>query len=96
MRDVIPTSIHVRLPFIMAYDLDVVGTLESKRRLLTRAADEKWLLVFGHDLDTHAAVHNSPNDLDGRALGRMHTDVLQYVAQGLIQKSGVEARQRGE
>lgn len=54
LGDVIPTSIHVRLPFIMAYDLDVVGTLESKRRLLSRAAEEKWLLVFGHDLDTHA------------------------------------------
>ncbi len=54
LGDVVPTSIHVRLPFIMAYDLDVVGTLESKRKILSRAKDEHWLLVFGHDTGTRA------------------------------------------
>ena len=54
LGDVIPTAIHVRLPFIMAYDLDVTATLETKRELLRRAADERWLLVFGHDLETRA------------------------------------------
>lgn len=54
LGDVIPTALHVRLPFIMAYDLDVVGTLETKRALLKRAADERWLLVFGHDTQTRA------------------------------------------
>ncbi len=55
LGDVVPTSVHLRLPFIMAYDLDVVGTLESKRALLARAADEGWLVVFGHDPTTPAA-----------------------------------------
>jgi glyoxylase-like metal-dependent hydrolase (beta-lactamase superfamily II) len=54
LGDVVPTSIHVRLPFIMAYDLDVVGTLETKRKILSRARDERWLLVFGHDQTTRA------------------------------------------
>lgn len=54
LGDVVPTSLHVKLPFIMAYDLDVVGTLESKRRLLGRAVDERWLVVFGHDKDLQA------------------------------------------
>jgi glyoxylase-like metal-dependent hydrolase (beta-lactamase superfamily II) len=49
LGDVVPTSLHVRLPFIMAYDLDIVGTLESKRRVLGRAIDERWLAIFGHD-----------------------------------------------
>ena len=52
--DVVPTSLHLRLPFIMAYDLDVVGTLESKRKMLARAHAERWLVVFGHDTVTHA------------------------------------------
>ncbi len=52
--DVIPTALHLRLPFIMAYDLDVVATLESKRRLLEKAKSEKWLLVFGHETETQA------------------------------------------
>jgi glyoxylase-like metal-dependent hydrolase (beta-lactamase superfamily II) len=54
LGDVVPTSIHVKLPFIMAYDLDVVGTLESKRRILGRAIEERWLVVFGHDKDLSA------------------------------------------
>jgi glyoxylase-like metal-dependent hydrolase (beta-lactamase superfamily II) len=54
LGDVVPTSLHVRLPFIMAYDLDVVATLETKRRLLERACAEKWLVVFGHDTNIRA------------------------------------------
>ncbi|HEY7956860.1 MAG: MBL fold metallo-hydrolase [Polyangia bacterium] len=54
LGDVIPTALHVRLPFIMAYDLDVVGTLETKRALIRRASEERWLLVFGHDTETRA------------------------------------------
>jgi glyoxylase-like metal-dependent hydrolase (beta-lactamase superfamily II) len=33
LGDVVPTSVHVPLPWIMAYDLDVEGTLESRRAL---------------------------------------------------------------
>jgi glyoxylase-like metal-dependent hydrolase (beta-lactamase superfamily II) len=54
LGDVVPTSLHVRLTFIMAYDLDVVGTLETKRRILGRALDERWLVIFGHDKDLSA------------------------------------------
>ncbi|MSP16071.1 MAG: MBL fold metallo-hydrolase [Myxococcales bacterium] len=49
LGDVIPTSVHVRLPFVMAYDLDVTGTIESKRRLLDDAIKDDWLVLFGHD-----------------------------------------------
>ncbi len=49
--DVVPTALHLRLPFIMAYDLDVVATLESKRALLDRVEKERWLAVFGHELE---------------------------------------------
>jgi len=47
--DVIPTSNHVRLPFIMAYDLFPLGTLAAKRDLLSRAVDERWTLFYEHD-----------------------------------------------
>ncbi len=55
LGDVVPTSVHVRLPYIMAYDLDVEATLESKRALWQRAIAEDWLCVFGHDRACHAA-----------------------------------------
>ncbi|MBN2362022.1 MAG: MBL fold metallo-hydrolase [Deltaproteobacteria bacterium] len=47
--DVVPTAAHLRLPWIMGYDLQPLATLEEKRSLLTRAAADDWLLVFEHD-----------------------------------------------
>jgi glyoxylase-like metal-dependent hydrolase (beta-lactamase superfamily II) len=55
LGDVVPTGVHVKLPFIMAYDLDVERTLETKRALLARAAAGGWTVVFGHDR-AHAAT----------------------------------------
>lgn len=49
LGDVVPTSVHVRLPWTMAYDLDVEATLASKRGLYQRALAEDWLVLFGHD-----------------------------------------------
>lgn len=47
--DLIPTAAHLPLPWIMGYDVEPLRTLESKRRILTRAAAEDWLIVFEHD-----------------------------------------------
>jgi hypothetical protein len=33
----------------MGYDVEPLVTLETKRRILARASDERWLLVFEHD-----------------------------------------------
>lgn len=49
LADVIPTSAHLPLPWIMGYDVEPLVTLESKRSLLARARDERWVLVFEHD-----------------------------------------------
>ena len=49
LGDLIPTVSHLPLPYIMGYDLFPLHTLETKRRVLQRAHDEHWLLVFEHD-----------------------------------------------
>jgi glyoxylase-like metal-dependent hydrolase (beta-lactamase superfamily II) len=49
LADVIPTFAHLPLPWIMGYDVEPLVTLESKRTLLARAVDERWLLVSTHD-----------------------------------------------
>ena len=49
LADLVPTSAHVPLPWIMGYDLEPLVTLESKRRLYARAEAEGWLLWFEHD-----------------------------------------------
>ncbi len=49
LADLVPTAAHLPLPWIMGYDLEPLVTLETKRRLLERAAKERWLVIFEHD-----------------------------------------------
>jgi len=65
VADLVPTSAHLPLPWIMGYDLEPLVTLESRRRLYRRAEGEGWLLVFEHD----AAVVAGRLGKDGKAFG---------------------------
>jgi glyoxylase-like metal-dependent hydrolase (beta-lactamase superfamily II) len=49
LGDVVPTAVHVKLPWIMGYDLDVEATLASKKRLFADAIAKGWLVLWGHD-----------------------------------------------
>jgi glyoxylase-like metal-dependent hydrolase (beta-lactamase superfamily II) len=49
LADLVPTSAHLPLPWIMGYDLEPLVTLETRRRLYQRAEADEWLLVFEHD-----------------------------------------------
>ena len=50
--DLVPTTAHLPLPYIMGYDLFPVGTLEAKRRVLKDAAERGSTLLFYHDVKT--------------------------------------------
>lgn len=52
LADLVPTAAHLPLPWIMGYDVEPLVTLETKRRILKRAAEEEWLVVFEHDAET--------------------------------------------
>ncbi len=54
--DLIPMTPHVALPWIMGYDLRPLVTLEEKRRMLSRAVEERWVMFFEHDPRTVAAT----------------------------------------
>ncbi|HEU5131548.1 MAG TPA: MBL fold metallo-hydrolase, partial [Pyrinomonadaceae bacterium] len=49
--DLVPMRAHVRLPWIMGYDLYPVETLDAKKKLLPQAARENWICMFYHDPD---------------------------------------------
>jgi glyoxylase-like metal-dependent hydrolase (beta-lactamase superfamily II) len=49
LADLVPTAAHLPLPWIMGYDVEPLVTLETKRRILQRAHDERWLVIFEHD-----------------------------------------------
>ena len=52
LGDLIPTTSHVPYPYIMAYDLQPLVTLETKKKILPQALEENWLLFFEHDVNT--------------------------------------------
>jgi len=49
LGDLVPTTSHLPLAWIMGYDVEPLVTLETKRAILARAKQEHWLVVFEHD-----------------------------------------------
>ncbi len=47
--DLFPTASHIPLPYIMGYDNHPLITLEEKKRMLPKAVEKGWVLVFEHD-----------------------------------------------
>ena len=53
--DLIPMSTHVRLPWVMGYDLRPLDLIEEKRQILTEVAAHKAYVYFEHDPYVDAA-----------------------------------------
>jgi glyoxylase-like metal-dependent hydrolase (beta-lactamase superfamily II) len=49
ISDLIPTTAHLNLTWVMAYDLFPLETIESRKRFYAEAIPEKWLVAFTHD-----------------------------------------------
>ena len=49
--DLIPLKSHLKLPWIMGYDLNAEITLSEKKKFLDQASEENWFLFFYHDPD---------------------------------------------
>jgi len=49
ISDLIPTSNHLDLTWVMAFDLFPLETIESRKKYYAQAIPEKWLTVFTHD-----------------------------------------------
>jgi glyoxylase-like metal-dependent hydrolase (beta-lactamase superfamily II) len=72
LADLVPTSAHLPLPWIMGYDVQPLVTLESRRRLYRRAEAEQWLLVFEHD----PQVVSGRLEKDAKGFGLVEQKVL--------------------
>jgi glyoxylase-like metal-dependent hydrolase (beta-lactamase superfamily II) len=49
MADLLPSAAHIPLPYVMAYDMFPLTTLDEKKRFLTEALAENFILFFEHD-----------------------------------------------
>ena len=52
ISDLIPTSAHIDLTWVMAFDVLPLQTIESRKRYYAQAIPEKWLTMFTHDPNT--------------------------------------------
>jgi glyoxylase-like metal-dependent hydrolase (beta-lactamase superfamily II) len=49
MADLLPSPAHIPLPYVMAYDMFPLTTLQEKKAFLEEAVDKDFLLFFEHD-----------------------------------------------
>jgi glyoxylase-like metal-dependent hydrolase (beta-lactamase superfamily II) len=51
MADLLPSVAHLPIPYIMAYDMFPLTTLNEKKSFLREAVDNNYILYFEHDKD---------------------------------------------
>lgn len=49
MADLLPSAAHIPLPYVMAYDMFPLTTLNEKKLFLTEAEQNNYVLFFEHD-----------------------------------------------
>jgi len=49
MADLLPSSGHIPLPYVMAYDMFPLTTLQEKKSFLQEAVENNYILFFEHD-----------------------------------------------
>jgi glyoxylase-like metal-dependent hydrolase (beta-lactamase superfamily II) len=49
ISDLIPTTWHLDVTWVMAYDLFPLETIENRKKYYARAIPERWLTIFTHD-----------------------------------------------
>lgn len=52
ISDLIPTSAHLDITWVMGYDLDPLTCIAQRKRFYERAIPEDWLVLFTHDHHT--------------------------------------------
>ena len=60
ISDLIPTSAHLDLTWVMSYDIYPLETIESRKCFYARAVPERWLTIFTHDHFTPWGYLESP------------------------------------
>ena len=49
MADLIPSVVHLPIPYVMGYDTRPLETLKEKDAILKQALENNWTLFFEHD-----------------------------------------------
>jgi hypothetical protein len=49
MADLLPSTGHIPIPYVMAYDMFPLTTLQEKKTFLQEAAEKQYTLFLEHD-----------------------------------------------
>ena len=49
MADLLPSAAHIPIPYVMAYDMFPLKTLQEKKSFLSEAVEKDYILFFEHD-----------------------------------------------
>lgn len=49
LGDMVPTSAHVGLPYVMSFDLYPLETIKNKQMVFDQAIEKDWIFAFNHD-----------------------------------------------
>ena len=52
--DLIPTASHIKIPYIMGYDIEPLKLMQEKKELLSVVCKDNWTLFLEHDVTTEA------------------------------------------
>jgi len=52
--DLFPTSAHIPIPWVMAYDINPVKTVKEKLELLPKMVEDNWIIFLEHDQNIQA------------------------------------------
>ena len=75
MADLLPSTAHIPLPYVMSYDVRPLVTLGEKEAVLRRAAEENWVLLLEHDA-AHEACTVQLTDKGVRLADTLHISDL--------------------
>jgi len=68
ISDLIPTTAHIELTWVMAFDLYPVDTIESRKKYYAESIPERWLTIFTHD--SHTPWAYVERDAEGKLVAR--------------------------
>lgn len=61
MADLLPTHLHIPLPWVMGYDMYPVKTLNEKEAFLDLAVENDWYLFLEHDAEKEVITTTKEN-----------------------------------
>jgi hypothetical protein len=56
MADLLPSTGHIPLPYVMGYDTRPLITIDEKKRFLNEAADNEYIFFLEHDYDSECCT----------------------------------------